>query len=289
MTGPPPFPTPTRFWHTEAQPSTLPTRPELSAKGKSVLITGGGNTGIGGETARCFAEAGASRIALLGRREQPLLDNKAYIENKFPGIDVFAIAANVTIKKDVDEAFAHFAKNGKINVVVHSAAVVGPRGRVADVNGDEFLDAVQANVSGSLWIAQAFVRHAALDAVVIAINSWGAHMNLSDAFSAYSVAKMAAYRLWDAVAFAHPNLNVFHTHPGLVRTEMSLNVSGAESFEGVQIDDVSLPASFNVWLASPEAKFLKGKYVWCNWDVDELKAQASEIMEGTKLNIGLLH
>lgn len=51
---------------------------------------------------------------------------------------------------------------------------------------------------------------------------------------------------------------------------------------------MSLPASFNVWLASPEARFLKGKFVWCNWDVDELKAQAAEIEKGTKLNIGLV-
>lgn len=51
---------------------------------------------------------------------------------------------------------------------------------------------------------------------------------------------------------------------------------------------MSLPASFNVWLASPEARFLRGKFVWCNWDVDELKAQAAEIEKGTKLNIGLV-
>jgi hypothetical protein len=48
-----------------------------------------------------------------------------------------------------------------------------------------------------------------------------------------------------------------------------------------------LPASFHVWLASPEARFLKGKFVWSNWDVDELKAQAKEITGSSKYNIGL--
>ena len=51
---------------------------------------------------------------------------------------------------------------------------------------------------------------------------------------------------------------------------------------------VSLPASFNVWLASPEARFLKGRFLWANWDVDELKAQAKEIEAGMQLNIGLV-
>ena len=51
---------------------------------------------------------------------------------------------------------------------------------------------------------------------------------------------------------------------------------------------VSLPASFNVWLASPEARFLKGKFLWANWDVDELKARAKEIEASTELTIGLI-
>ena len=52
-------------------------------------------------------------------------------------------------------------------------------------------------------------------------------------------------------------------------------------------DLVSLPANFNVWLASPEARFLKGKFLWANWDVDELKARAKEIEASPQLSIGL--
>lgn len=51
---------------------------------------------------------------------------------------------------------------------------------------------------------------------------------------------------------------------------------------------VSLPASFNLWLASHEAHFLKGKFLWANWDVDELKAQAKELEGSEKLSIGLV-
>jgi hypothetical protein len=59
-------------------------------------------------------------------------------------------------------------------------------------------------------------------------------------------------------------------------------------YHEVNFDLVSLPASFNVWLASPEARFLKGKFLWANWDVDELKAQAKEIEASTQLSIGLV-
>ncbi|PQE21799.1 oxidoreductase short chain dehydrogenase reductase family protein [Rutstroemia sp. NJR-2017a BBW] len=288
MSDTPPFPSATRKWHTKAQPSTSPTRPELSAKGKSILITGGGNTGIGGETARYFAQANASRIGLLGRREKPLLENKAYIEKHYPGVEVFIMSTDVTKKTEVDAAFAQFAGTGKIDVLVHSAATIGAKEPVTEADGEEYLQGIQMNVAGAFWVAQAFVRHAAPDAVAIAISSFVAHWNIGNIFSSYTVAKMACYRLWDTVAVAHPNLAIFHTQPGVVLTEMNLAVGGAKSFENIQIDDVSLPASFNVWLASPEARFLKGKFLWCNWDVDELMAKAKELEEGMKLNIALV-
>lgn len=65
-------------------------------------------------------------------------------------------------------------------------------------------------------------------------------------------------------------------------------VINAVSIVRLTFYSVSLPAGFNLWLASPEARFLKGKFVWCNWDVDELKEQAEEIKAGTKLNLGII-
>jgi hypothetical protein len=50
---------------------------------------------------------------------------------------------------------------------------------------------------------------------------------------------------------------------------------------------VNLPAHFLVWLASPEAEFLKGKFVWANWDVDDLKERADEIKSSSLLTTGL--
>ena len=45
-----------------------------------------------------------------------------------------------------------------------------------------------------------------------------------------------------------------------------------------------LPAHFLVWLASPEAYFLKDKFIWVNWDAEELLARADEIQSTKLLN-----
>jgi hypothetical protein len=50
---------------------------------------------------------------------------------------------------------------------------------------------------------------------------------------------------------------------------------------------VMLPGHFNVWIASSEAEFLKGKFVWANWDVTELKELAKEVEESMLLRICL--
>jgi hypothetical protein len=48
-----------------------------------------------------------------------------------------------------------------------------------------------------------------------------------------------------------------------------------------------LAGNFTVWIASPEAKFLNGKFVWVNWDVEELKVNAKEIESTSILTLGL--
>lgn len=296
-----PFPSPTPTWHSESYPSISPTRQELSAKGKTVLVTGGG-TGIGAETAMSFAMAGASRIALLGRREPPLLATKASIEEKFPDVEVYVASTDVTDQSQVDFAFSSFASHKNIDVLVSGAAMIGPQDSVKDVDNEKFLESVQQNLRGSLFIAQAFLRHASEHAVAIDINSSAAHVNFADAFAAYSVAKLAVFRLWDSLAFGNPNLSVFHIQPGIVNTDMNREAGGVKA-TGIEdhgkynhsrgnafqadIGLVSLPAHFCVWLASPEAQFLKSKFLWANWDIDELKAKAKEIETSAQLSIGL--
>lgn len=50
---------------------------------------------------------------------------------------------------------------------------------------------------------------------------------------------------------------------------------------------VELPASFTVWACSPEARFLKGKTVWSNWDVEELMARKADVVGSGLLTTSL--
>lgn len=45
----------------------------------------------------------------------------------------------------------------------------------------------------------------------------------------------------------------------------------------------ALPGGFCVWVASPQAAFLKGRFVWANWDVTELMERQKEVIANPML------
>ena len=46
-----------------------------------------------------------------------------------------------------------------------------------------------------------------------------------------------------------------------------------------------LPGSYVVWLTTPDADFLKGRFVYANWDIEELKAKKAEILKDNLLTL----
>jgi NAD(P)-dependent dehydrogenase (short-subunit alcohol dehydrogenase family) len=96
--------------------------------------------------------------------------------------------------------------------------------------------------------------------------------------SAYSASKLAMAKLDECLAEENPQLRVFTVHPGVVGTKMFEKAVGLANLPSSFLDEVELSANFMVWLASPESEFLKsGRFLWANWDVEELIARKAEI------------
>lgn len=295
------LPSPTKTYHKVPYPSIDPSRPELSAKGKVIVVTGGG-TGIGAETAMYFAKAGASRVAILGRRSQPLLATKAIIEAESPSTEILAIPTDITNIDSVEAAFAQTARDSKINILISNAAVMGTKAPIMSQTSAELLSGIITNIEGNFNVATTFLKYAAPAPTIIEVNSAAAHITIAPGFASYNIAKMATARFYTSLAFEHPELAVYSIQPGAVDTDMSRKAGYKEKKEGEdwaweepggsadmlgKYDEAGLPAGFMVWLASPEGRFLKGKYLWANWDVDELKTRKD--VEGTSLlEMGLI-
>ncbi|CAJ2505221.1 Uu.00g126150.m01.CDS01 [Anthostomella pinea] len=269
------FPSLTKRWHSESYEAISPLRPELSVKGKTVAVSGGG-TGIGASIARAFAAGGSTNIAIMSRTQKKLLATKHAIEGEFPGTEVLAVTADITNASQINDAFAKISQAfGEIHVFICNAAFMPKPQAVLDPDLDmqEWSTAINTNVLGAMNSVRGFVPHAAKGAHVLHISTCIGHIPPIEVGSAaYAATKAAATKMFDYVAYENPGLHVVNIQPGLHETDMSRkNNHGG-------MDHIDLPGHFCVWLVSPEAKFLKSKYVWVNWDVDELKARKEEIL-----------
>ncbi|KAL7958507.1 hypothetical protein V8C34DRAFT_304727 [Trichoderma compactum] len=259
-----PWPSPTKTWHDDKYPAIDPTRPELTLAGKTAVITGGGS-GIGGAIAQSFAKAGISRLALLGRRLEVLQDNKSRIAAINPQTEVLLIQGDIVNGDQVQKAFETVKSTfGEPHILVNNAAYFdGPVSALKD-DVDTWYQAFEINVKGSLhWASSSGCK-------------------VFPGMSAYLSSKMAQLRMFDAIQAERPDVFIINCHPGRVMSEMSAKIGRKRA-----IDTLELSGDFGVWAVSDEAEFLKGRMVWVNWDVDELKAKKGEIINNDLLTVGI--
>ncbi|EHY58516.1 hypothetical protein HRR83_007109 [Exophiala dermatitidis] len=272
----------TKTYHKASYPAIDPSRPELSAKDKTVIVTGAGAGGIGAAVAHAFAKAGAQKIALVGRTEATLQQTKDAIVQAHPDATVYVAVADVSKAESVGLAAHNIrVEIGAWNVFAHCAAVLPRATTLVGADEDDWFSAFETNVKFSAHFAKHFLPKRRPNATYIGINAGAAHVPPSQlpGASAYSASKLAAAKLDEYLAYENPELRVFTVHPGIVLTNMARKALGdkKDSFPESILDAPELPANFLVWLASPEADFLRGRYLWANWDVEELIARKAEI------------
>jgi hypothetical protein len=80
-------------------------------------------------------------------------------------------------------------------------------------------------------------------------------------------------------------LRAFSYHPGGVMTDLASGMP--KELHHVLMDKPALAAGYAVWLTTPAADFLKGRYSSCGWDVNQLVAKKQEIEKGGLLISGV--
>ncbi|KAK0647394.1 hypothetical protein DIS24_g7774 [Lasiodiplodia hormozganensis] len=76
-------------------------------------------------------------------------------------------------------------------------------------------------------------------------------------------------------------VRVHSFHPGEIYTPAAERAG--ISRDAYEFDDESLPGGFAVWLASPAAEFLKGRFLFARWDVDEIVAMRQSFEQDEEL------
>lgn len=221
------FPSFTKTWHSKPYSSISPLRPELSVQGKTVIITGGG-TGIGKAIAAAFAQAGASSVAIIGRREDRL---KSAVEELSaavgtPDSKVIYEVADLTDRAATIQAFSNIVKTqgAPIDICISNAGATPNPGMAIEVPDEEFMSLVNSNVRSTLNTAHAFIPRSSKNATLLNVSTGLIHMLPRPGISAHAASKAASMKLIEYIAAENPEVHVVSLQPGSVVTEATMNM-----------------------------------------------------------------
>ncbi|KIX00902.1 uncharacterized protein Z518_09967 [Rhinocladiella mackenziei CBS 650.93] len=289
------YPCFTNIYRKASYPAIDPSRPELSVKDKTVIVTGAGEGSIGASVVMAFAKSGASKIALIGRTVDTLQKTKDAVDQAYPETTAFVVVADISKTESIGIAAHHIrATLGAWDIFAHCAGFLPELTTMTGADEDDWWKAFEVNTKFSHHFAKHFLPKSRPNATYISTNAATCHVPaaLAPKNSAYAASKIAMVKLDEYLAEENPTLRVFTVHPGIIMSNMSKKFLGndKEAAAGGVYDDPELPANFMVWLASPEADFLRsGRFLWANWDVPELIARKAEIEANPalfRINIG---
>ncbi|KAL8738660.1 MAG: hypothetical protein Q9181_000577 [Wetmoreana brouardii] len=278
----PPFPSPVPTWHNETYAAIAPERPELDCTGKTVIITGAGGC-IGQETALAFAAANAKCLVLIGRTASTLTQTKDAVQASSNSVHCSICCADVCDEKTMRQTAADV---GTWDVLILNAGHIPKPAAVATAEISDYWQAFETNVKSVIIATQAFFPTAnTTRAAVLGVTSGAVALTpqLTVGHSGYMASKTAMIKILEFLAVENPTMFVAGVHPGMVDTTI-FRKSGSTP-DQLPMDSAALPAHFMLWLACAQPDFLQGKLVWANWNVEELKAAASNIQGSSQMTI----
>ena len=277
-----PYPCFTKRWHNTTYPAL---NPQGRALGKTVVITGASG-GIGRATAIAFAQAGAKKIALLGRRQDKLSETKDAVSAVSKDVDVTTHVCDSTDLKALETAANEV---GAWDVLILNAGVAPKQmrpGNSAELDLSTWWSGFETNVLGGVTTTKAFLSTANFDTrptIIItsallpfvpeSLPDWASH-------SSYNASKVALLSFAESLAKDREDINVVSVQPGVIQTDIYFGTpEQAAWMKSVgMLDEVELPAGFFVWVSSnaEEKKWLSGKFMAANWDVEEFEQRKDE-------------
>ncbi|KAI4626333.1 uncharacterized protein J4E87_004835 [Alternaria ethzedia] len=277
----------TKNAHQDAYPAIDPSTPEHSLAGKVAVITGA-SRGIGAMAmVPAFVKAGVKGVALLASNAEKLAATEKSVKEANPNIETLTYALDISDTKGVEAAFeAIRQKFGHADVLVNAAgAMTGDGPKLHDTDPDQWWRNFEINGKGNYLLIRSFLRllpSPDTPATIVNVSSWQAFFTVPP-LGAYFMSKFILDALATYVAAEYPNVTAVSMHPGLVATDML-----REPFRSLfNQDSPELVGGTAVWLCQEKAKFLSGRFIAANWDVEDLLSRKAEIVKDDLLKLTL--
>ncbi|KAI0395818.1 NAD(P)-binding protein [Xylariaceae sp. FL0594] len=279
----------TKTIHDDVYPSIDPARKELSLPGKVVIITGA-SRGLGAKAfAPAFAKAGVKGLVLLATNAEGLRSTEQKIRELNPAVQVLTITADVSDGSAVMSAFAKIKDAfGHADILINNSGINadGEGVRFADADPEKWWRQFEINAKGTFLMSRSFINQLPsieeTTATIINLTT-GAAWKGSPFLAGYGMSKLVVQQQIPAIAATYPSITAVALHPGLQETDML-----PQAMRRFDRDSPELAGGVAVWLCHPHARFLSGRVVASEWDVDDLVARKEEIEASADLTIDLM-
>jgi NAD(P)-dependent dehydrogenase (short-subunit alcohol dehydrogenase family) len=222
--------------------------------GMTAIITGA-SRGIGAETARVFAQAGAN-VVLIARSQAAIDELATEI-----GPKALSLACDVAdfslIEAAVAQSIAHF---GRVDILVNNAGIIEPISHLATSDPAAWGHVINVNVkgvyNGMRAVLPSMIANGA--GTILTISSGAAH-GPTEAWSHYNASKAAVNMLTRCVDMENrtDGIRAIGLSPGTVATRMQQEIKTSGINPISQLDwsvhiPPDWPAKTLLWMCSPQ-------------------------------------
>ena len=254
----------------------------MTLTGKCAIISGASH-GLGFEIAKHFIQAGATVMLCARQTESLLAAQQALIPFAKQPARILVKTTDVS-KIDQVEALiaATVAETGKIDVLIANAGVYGTKGAIDEIDWNEWSDAIDINLKGTVLQCRAVLPHFKQQrAGKIIILSGGGATKPMPYLSAYAASKAAVVRFAETLAeeVSAFNIDVNTIAPGALNTRLLDEIleAGPDKVGKVFYEQsvkqqqqggtpLSISASLCAFLASADSNGITGKLISAVWD-----------------------
>lgn len=250
--------------------------------GKTAIITGA-NQGLGLAISSEFVNAGANVIMCARDAEKLKQARQSLLPLAAANQTIVALPADVSSLESVSSLVQNaLDKFSQIHILINNAGIYGPMGFLEDVNWDEWVQAIEINLLGSVLMCRALLPHFKKNhyGKIIQLSGGGA-TNPLPRISAYAASKAAIIRFAESLAeeVRGTGIDVNAIAPGALNTRLLDQVlSAGKEKVGNDFYERSLKqkdeggaslekaARLVVFLASAESDGISGKLISAVWD-----------------------